>query len=181
MTASCMFPLHQGTLHASTRNGLQACLASAHSWMSTNKLKLNPDKTEFLLIRNERLPSKYLSMFPIELLGVKTNRAKSVWNLGVIFDKDFPFRSHILAVCTSCFYHLRDLRAFAVPLIWIVQHYLQLVLCSVVSIIAIHFLWYHRHWPHTASVVQNRMAHLVTMFPPFSRALHCFVPFIGCQ
>ena len=35
-------------------NGLQSCLASVQSWMSTNKLKLNPDKTEFLLIRNER-------------------------------------------------------------------------------------------------------------------------------
>ena len=34
-------------------NGLQSCLASVQSWMSTNTLKLNPDKTEFLLIGNE--------------------------------------------------------------------------------------------------------------------------------
>ena len=33
-------------------NFLQSCLASFHSWMSTNKLKLNPDKTEFLLMGN---------------------------------------------------------------------------------------------------------------------------------
>ena len=31
-------------------NGLQACLASVQSWMLTNKVKLNPDKTIFLLI-----------------------------------------------------------------------------------------------------------------------------------
>ena len=31
-------------------SGLQSCLASVQSWMSTNKLKLNPDKTKFLLI-----------------------------------------------------------------------------------------------------------------------------------
>ena len=55
---------------AAVLNGLQSCLASVQSWMSTNKLKLNPDKTEFLLIGNERQWSKYLSMFPIELLGV---------------------------------------------------------------------------------------------------------------
>ena len=44
------------SLGASTAalNGLQTCLASVQSWMSTNKLKLNPDKTEFLLIGNER-------------------------------------------------------------------------------------------------------------------------------
>ena len=53
-------------------NGLQSCLASVQSWMSTNKLKLNPDNTKFLLIENERQRSKYLSMFPIELLGVKS-------------------------------------------------------------------------------------------------------------
>ena len=62
---------------AAALDGLQSCLASVQSWMSTNKLKLNPDKTEFLLIGNERQRSKYLSMFPIELLGVKTNPAKS--------------------------------------------------------------------------------------------------------
>ena len=39
-------------------NGLQSCLASVQSWMSTNKLKLSPDKTEFLLIGNERQRSK---------------------------------------------------------------------------------------------------------------------------
>ena len=95
---------------AAALNGLQSCLASVQSWMRTNKLKLNPDKTEFLLIGNERQHSKYLSMFPIELLGVKTNPAKSARNLGVIFDKNFTFRSHISAVCSSCFYHMRDLR-----------------------------------------------------------------------
>ena len=69
---------------AAALNGLQSCLVSAQSWMSTNKLKLNPNKTYFLLIRNERQQSKYLSMFPIELFGVKTNPAKSARNLGVI-------------------------------------------------------------------------------------------------
>ena len=49
-------------------------------------------------------------MFPIELFSVKTNPAISAGNLGVIFDKNFTFRSHISAVCSSCFYHMRDLR-----------------------------------------------------------------------
>ena len=39
-----------------------------------NKLKLNPDKTEFLLIGNERRQSKYLSMFPIELFNQSINQ-----------------------------------------------------------------------------------------------------------
>ena len=92
---------------AAALDDLQSCLASVQSWMSTNKLKLNPDKTEFLLIVNKRQRSKYLSMFPIQLLGVKTNPAKSARNLGVIFDKNFTFRSHISVICNSCFYHMR--------------------------------------------------------------------------
>ena len=78
--------------------------------MDVDKLKLNPDKTEFLVIGNERQRSKYLSMFPIELFGVEIYPEKSARNLGVIFDKNFNFRSHISAICSSCIYHIRDLR-----------------------------------------------------------------------
>ena len=103
---------------AAALNGLWSCLASVQSWMGTNKLKLNPDKTDFLLIGNERQHSNYLSMFPTHLSGVKTNPAKSTRNLGAIFDKTVTFRSHIPAVCNSCFYHMRDLRR--------IRHYLDL-------------------------------------------------------
>ena len=85
-------------------------MASLQSWMSTKEPKVNPDRNEFLPIGNERQRSKYLSMFPIELFVVKTNPAKSARNLGVIFDNNFPIRSHISVVCSSCFRHMRDLR-----------------------------------------------------------------------
>ena len=49
-------------------------------------------------------------MFPIELFGVKTYPAKSTRNLGVIFYKNFKFRSHISVICSACFYHIWDLR-----------------------------------------------------------------------
>ena len=93
---------------AAALNGLQSCLASVQSWMSTNKLKLNPDKTEFLLVWNERQRSKYLSMIPIEPLDIKTYPEKSVRNLGVIFDKNFNFCSHISAICSSHIDHIRE-------------------------------------------------------------------------
>ena len=92
---------------AAALNGLQSCLASAQSWMRTNKMKLNPDETEVLLIGNERQRSKYLSTFPIELLGIKTKPAKTARNVGVIFNKHFTFHSYISVVCSSCFYHMR--------------------------------------------------------------------------
>ena len=81
------------------------------SCMLTNKLKPNPNKTEFLLNGNERQWSKYLSMFSIELFSVKTNPANSAQNLEVIFDEYFTFCSHISSVCNSYLYHMRDLRS----------------------------------------------------------------------
>ena len=122
-----------------TLNSLRSCLAFIHSWISTNKLKLNPDKTAFLLIRNERQWNKYFSMFPIELFGVKPKKTKSARSLGVISDK-IPPSSHIyrqsaphaFTICRICC-------VFATTLIWIVQIYLQLLLCPVISIITIPF------------------------------------------
>ena len=94
-----------GSLHS-----LQACLNSVQKWMFHNKLKLNPDKTEFLLIGHEQQRKKCISQFPIPLMGVNTEPTKSARNLGVVFDKNFNFRPHISQVCRSCYYHIRDLR-----------------------------------------------------------------------
>ena len=71
----CMYALHQGTTAALNR--LQACLASIRSWMLTNKLELNSDKTEFFYIGNKW----QLSRFPIELFSVKDfhSCAPSLW------------------------------------------------------------------------------------------------------
>ena len=69
---------------AAALNGLQSCLESVQSSMSMNKLKLNRDKTEFLPIGKERQRSEYLSMFPIDLFGVKTYPARSAQNLRVV-------------------------------------------------------------------------------------------------
>ena len=112
---------------AAALNGLQSYLASVQSWMSTNKLKLNPDKTEFFLIWNERQRSKYRSMFPIDRLGVKTYPAKSAHDLGVIFEKNFNFRSYNLQSVVHVFTTSGIYGVYAVTLIWIVQNCLQML------------------------------------------------------
>jgi hypothetical protein len=96
---------------AESLHSLQSCLESVQNWMFLNKLKLNPDKTEFLLIGHEQQRKKYLSQFPIPLMGVDTKPAeKPARNLGVMFDNNFNFRSHVSQVCSSCYYHIRDMR-----------------------------------------------------------------------
>ena len=78
--------------------------------MTSNLLKLNPDKTEFILLGNKFLKSKLSSFFPIDILGEEIIPEKSVRNLGVTFDSNFDFSKHVSKICASCLYHIRDFR-----------------------------------------------------------------------
>ena len=125
-------------LHSITRCYIGSCLASVQSWMLMNKLKLNPNKTQFLLIGSKRQWSKYHSMFPIEIFGVETYPAKFARNVGVIFDKNFKFRSNIyLRFAVLVFTTSGTCSVFAITLIWMVQNCLQM--CIAISITVIHF------------------------------------------
>ena len=89
---------------------LGECLSRVQLWMHDNILKLNPDKTEFILIGTDHMHSKFASLFPYEILGNEMLPADHVRNLGVTFDSDLSFNKHVSNVCKSCYYHLSDLR-----------------------------------------------------------------------
>ena len=89
---------------------LQNCLRDIQSWMGSNKLKLNPDKTEFILFGSSSQRAKLASCFPVDILGSQLCPTDKVRNLGVVFDSNFSFSQHVSSVCKSCFIHLRDLR-----------------------------------------------------------------------
>ena len=85
------------------------CLSDIQAWMTSSKLKLNPDKTEFILIGSASNRIKLSPFFPVTLLDGKFDPSDKVRNLGVIFDRDFSFSQHVSTVCRSCFYYIRDL------------------------------------------------------------------------
>ena len=150
----------------------QGCLASVEKWMFQNKLKLNPGKTEFLLIGHEQQRSKYHSLFPVPLMGVDTKPSKSARNLGVIFDQNFNFRSHISQVCASCFYHIRDLRRIRKHLS--LDNAKSLATALVTSRLDYcNSLLYGAAERHIQKLqrVQNCLARVVTRSPPLSRSL----------
>ena len=91
-------------------SNLQNTLISVQDWMYQNKLKLNPDKTEFLLIGNKCHRNKLLSKFPINLLGNSISPAPKARNLGVYFDEDFNFQNHINSIVKSCNYYIREIK-----------------------------------------------------------------------
>ena len=89
---------------------VQQCLQDVSDWMIASKLKLNPDKTELILIGTKSQRDKFKKYFPIKLLDQDVTPTDSARNLGVEFDKDFNFNKHLSKVCRSCYYHIRDLR-----------------------------------------------------------------------
>ena len=103
-------------VHLSHRNvsaafdKLNRCLQDVKEWMSASKLKLNPDKTEFILFGSKKHRERLSACFPIDILGNPLHPTESVRNLGVWFDADFSFSKHVQKVCKGCFCQLRDFR-----------------------------------------------------------------------
>ena len=88
---------------------LKNCLNDIQNFMFANKLKLNPDKTEFILIGSQRNRNQLLPHFPINILGNQVSPAQSVRNFGVAFDSNFNFSNHVSQVIKSTRVQARDL------------------------------------------------------------------------
>ena len=102
-------------MHLSNKNASAAfkksnrCLDDVKEFMSTIKLKLNPDKTEFIIFGSKRR-DKLEAYFPIDILGSPLCPVDSVKNLGVWFNSDFSLSKHVQNVCKSYFVKLLDSR-----------------------------------------------------------------------
>ena len=89
---------------------LSHCLADVNRWLSTNKLKLNPDKTEFIVFGSSSQREKLNHSFPVNILGKLISPVDAVRNLGVWFDSEFSFSFHVMKVCKACFAQVRDVK-----------------------------------------------------------------------
>ncbi|XP_054875006.1 uncharacterized protein LOC129350900 [Amphiprion ocellaris] len=86
---------------------LQDCLKDIKTWMTYNFLLLNSDKTEVIVFGPKHL-RELLSKHIATLDGITLASSTTVRNLGVIFDQDMSFNSHIKQICRTSFFHLRN-------------------------------------------------------------------------
>ena len=102
-------------IHLSHKNAssalakLNAYLQDVQRWMSLSKLKLNPEKTEFIVFGSKAQRQKISSHFPVSILGSLLYPVDSVRNLGVWFDADFSFSEHVKMTCKACYLQMHDL------------------------------------------------------------------------
>ena len=83
--------------------------------MSTGKLKLNQDETEFIVFGSKRQRDKLKAYIQTTILGRPLCPAESPKNLGVWFDSDFSLSKHVHNVCKTCFHDFRHVRRFLTP------------------------------------------------------------------
>ena len=81
-----------------SKSKVEACILDINKWMTANKLMLNNDKTELLVLNARHRPPPPLSSI---YAGSK--------NIGVWFDNTLSMNRQVNSLCKTAFYHLRNL------------------------------------------------------------------------
>ncbi len=91
-------------------NKLEACIDELTRWMTQNKLKLNNDKTEFMVIVSKHHQCLVDEVAPVLTLGDSViSPSLSVRNLGATFDTHMTMVPHINNVTRTSYFHLQTL------------------------------------------------------------------------
>ena len=83
---------------------VQSCVSHIRLWMAQNLLKLNPDKTEVLILRNKW--DKSTSEAKLNIVQEETEVKEVAKNLGVMVDSELTMSQHVSRVVQSCNYQL---------------------------------------------------------------------------
>ncbi|XP_068184064.1 uncharacterized protein [Antennarius striatus] len=84
------------------------CIKGIKDWMTNNFLHLNSDKTEVVVL----VPKTVRDVVPSDVItldGITFEAKTTARNLGVIFDQDLSFNTHIKQVSRTAFFHLRNI------------------------------------------------------------------------
>ena len=86
---------------------IESCIHDVNNWMSANRLMLNHDKTEFLVLHARHRPQP-----PLEYILVCSDiiyPSNSAKNIGAWLDTVMSMDKQINSICQSAFYHLRNI------------------------------------------------------------------------
>ena len=86
------------------------CIAAIDRWLSSNRLKMNPNTTQIIWLGSrQRLAT--INIAPLHLHdGTDITPSTGVHNLGVVFNSELSMSEHVNKVTSNCFYQLRQLR-----------------------------------------------------------------------
>ena len=88
---------------------IEMCLHDIHSWMSNNKLKLNSEKTEIILI-GTRVQVEAMNVSSLSVAGVQVNiSGRPVRNLGVELDPLLSMSAQVNKMVKHSSFHIRNI------------------------------------------------------------------------
>ena len=93
---------------ASAVKAICDCIMDLRKWMIRDRLMLNDDKTEFLLLGTKQQLAK-VDINSITFGESVVNTKPVVRNLGSWFDSQLSMSTHISKLCSSAFFHLRNI------------------------------------------------------------------------
>ena len=145
---------------------MQLCINDVKSWMTVNKLKLNDDKTEIMLVSSKQMTHK-LTIPDSMIVGDATvSFSKSVKNLGVTLDNHLEMDKHVSETVRVANYQLRRIAS--------IRHYITSdAAATLVSAYILSRLDYcnsllyncHDYLIDKLQVVMNNAARLVLRIP----------------
>ena len=158
---------------------IEACISAVKQWMRSNLLKLNDDKTEFIIFASPYFSRKITSLS----LTVGNNRTDStpfVRNLGAIFDRKLSMENLVLEKVRTALFYLKNISR--------IRRYLdQESAKTIVHAFVISRLDYansllyniNANLLHRLQVVQNAAARIILNASRYDRATPFFNRFIG--
>ena len=84
---------------------LEGCICELRKWMSSNKLKLNDSKTEFLVLGSVA-SLKMVSTSSIHIGDHDIELSTCVRNIGAFFDNTSKMEKHVKSICKSAWFNL---------------------------------------------------------------------------
>ena len=87
-----------------------SAIDSVKSWMSSNWLRLNYDKTQFIWFGTRQQLAKR-DIHQLQAVSEALTSDDSVRNLGVLVDSELKFHEHFSKLSQNCFFQLRRMRS----------------------------------------------------------------------
>ena len=86
------------------------CIDEVSSWMRSNRLQINPSKTEVLWCSSSRRQHQ-IPTSPVRIGSTYVIPVTSVRDLGLYIDCDVSLQTHVTVTVRSCFAALRQIRS----------------------------------------------------------------------
>ncbi len=102
-------------------NKISSCIQEISNWMLSNKLKLNPNKTELIYIRSPFLKTVSPNI-SLTVDNITISPSLTVRNLGFTFDNNFMFHQQISCTLKAGYLHMRNIKS--------ISKYLDAPLCE---------------------------------------------------